>query len=323
MKVAVLKEKQKFEIWNVAEPEIGDYDVLVRIKACCVCNGTDSKFFNGTHTLVKYPAVIGHEGAGVVERVGKSVTKVKVLDKVMGAGYSGNAELHSLWGQYSEYGVANEENVVIIPESVPVEDATLTVMLSEALNALTIGGVKPGDNILIIGAGAVGLSMLTMLKHTFPARIIVVDINPEKLKMAVKLGADLAFNAADENLLEKINEVTEGKGVNKLFEAVGSKKTYELAFDLIGKNGVIVPFGVVEGAIEIPFRKLYAKQAQVRWCNGEGDTRALGRKVVLNMMAKGMIDTNALITSRIPLENVNEAFKKIAEGTEIRVVLTI
>lgn len=323
MKAAVLVGKQQLEIWDVPKPEIGDKEVLVRLKACSVCNGTDSKLYKGSHALVKYPAVIGHEAAGIVEAVGKDVTKLKVGDWVIGGGYPGTPELASLWGQYCEYGVTNEDFPVKIPDNVPIEEATLSIMLSEALNALRVGDIRPGDHILILGAGAVGFSILSMLKHTFPAVIIVVDINEEKLKIASKLGADAVLNANDEKLADKINEITKGKGINKLIEAVGSQQTYNIAFDLIAKNGIIVSFGMMESSLEIPFRTLYSKQAQIRWCCNEGGNAKETRAIVLDMMHKGLIDPSTLITSRIPLDNVTDAFEKIAAGTEIRVVLQL
>ena len=323
MKAAVLTEKYKLEIWDIPTPEIDDHQVLIRLKACAICNATDTKFYKGIHSLSSFPAIIGHEGAGVIEAVGKGITKFKVGDRVIGGRFPATDKLASWWGQYCEYVVGSEDTLTEIPEGVTIEEATLSIMLGEALNACNIGDIRTGDNVLILGAGAVGMSLLSILKNTLAYRIFVLDISEEKLSQATKLGADFVLNAKDENLIEKINELTEGKGINKLFEAVGSQATYNLAFDMIGKGGVVVPFGIIEGAMEIPFRTLYSKQAQIKWCQSAGFNREENLKTVLGMMKKGRIDTGALITNKFSLEDINKGFASILEGKENRVLIQL
>lgn len=323
MKAAVLVEKGRFEIWDVPTPQIGDNQVLIREKACAICNATDTKMYKGVHSLISFPAIIGHEGAGIVEAVGKGVTKLKVGDKVMGGNFPASGGVASLWGQFCEYVVGTEDTLVKIPDGVRMENATLASMLSEAVNACTIGGVGPGDNVLILGAGAVGMSLLTILKNALPYRIVVLDISEEKLTQASKMGADFVLNAKDENLPEKINEITEGQGINKLFEAVGSQATYNLAFEIIGKGGVIVPFGIIEGIMEVRFRTLYSKQAQIRWCQSAGFNKEVNLKTALSLIKKGAVDTDSMITNRFRLEEINQGFARIIEGKENRVVIQI
>ena len=319
MKVAVLSEKQKFELREFPIPQPDDDSVLVRMEACAVCNATDTKLYKGTHALAAYPSIIGHEGVGVVEAVGKNVTKLKVGDRILGGSFYCK-EIPSLWGAYSQYGVANE-NSVVVPDSVKPEEAALAFMLSEAVNAVRIADVKAEDHVLVIGAGAVGFSILSILKNTLHSNIIVADLLDEKLQIASRLGADVVINSGKEDVAARIKEVTNGKGVNKIFEAVGSQATYRMAFDLIEHGGVIVPFGMIEGTMELPFRTLYGKEVQMRWCRGSGVHDAENKKIALGLIEKGLIRADDLITSTLPLERVSEAFQKIAAGTEIRVIL--
>lgn len=323
MKAAVLSQKGRFEMRELPIPVIGDNQILVRNKFCAVCNSTDTKLFKGTHALAKYPSVIGHEGAGVVEMVGKNITKVKAGDKVLGGNYPDSPELASLWGQYAEYGIVDEEEIVLIPENVSLEQATCSHMLGETLNAVRVSEVRPGDHVAIIGAGAVGMNILTNIKHFFPGSVIVLDLLDEKLDSALKLGANAVFKSNDPDLAAKILEFTKGHGIDKVYEAVGNQATYNLAMDIINKFGTILAFGIIEGVLEVAFRKAYSKELQIRWCNYTGAGGNRNKELVLDMMSRGLIDVNPLITSRVPLDDIEEGLKLIAAGKEIRVIVQI
>lgn len=322
MKAAVLVEKEKFELRDFPMPEFDEHAVLVKMDACAVCNATDTKLFKGKHAMSTYPSIIGHEGVGTVEAVGAKVTKLQVGDRILGGSFYCQ-EIPSLWGAYTQYGTANE-NAVIVPPSVKPENAALAFMLSEAVNAVRIADIQANDHVLIIGAGAVGFSILSVLKNTLHLKTIVVDLLDEKLQLASRLGADVVINSRTEDVAARIREVTDGKGVTKIFEAVGNQATYDLAFDLIARRGVIIPFGLMEGTLNIPFRTLYGKEVQIRWCKGDGldeQESTENKKIALHMIEQGMIQTDALITTVLPFENLSEAFEKIAAGTEIRVIL--
>lgn len=323
MKAAVISEKEKLEILDLPIPDIGDEQVLIRNKFCAICNSTDMKLYKGTHALSTYPVILGHEGAGLVESVGKKVKGIKPGDQVLAGGYPSSKDLVSMWGQYSEYGIQSEKNVIKVPDNVALEHGACAHMLCEALNAVEIGEISPGDNILIIGAGAVGFSLLTLLKHVFPNRIIIMDRIEKKLEFAKCLGADYVFNSEDPDLKEKIQEATEGKGVNKVYEAVGKQQTYHLAMDLIAHRGMLMAFGVVENNLDIPFRVPYGKEIQLRWCQAGGLEPRRNREIILNMMSKGIIDAEPLITSRVSLEDLTKGFELIESGNEIRVLVEI
>lgn len=321
MKTAVLTKKETFEIRRFSCPEPGDGSVLVKMEACAVCNATDTKLYKGTHTMAAFPSIIGHEGVGRVVSAGKNVTKLKTGDLILGGSFYCD-EMPSLWGAYSEYGTAPEESLVI-PPSVSPEEASLAYMLSEAINAVRIAQPQPGDRVLIIGAGAVGFSLLSAVKALSQCQVIMVDRIEEKLKIAAGLGADYVINGAVENVADRIREITGEQGVNRIFEAVGSQATYQMAFDLICRGGVIIPFGMIEGTMQIPFRTLYAKEVQMRWCKGSGVEETENKQTALRLIAEGKIRTDILITSRIPFEQITEAFRRIASGNEIRVILTM
>ncbi len=323
MKAAVLTGVKRLEIQDIPMPKLGDNDILVHNKVVAVCNATDSKFYKGLHALVQYPSVIGHEGAGVVTAVGKNVTKIKVGDKVLGAGYPNSPEMASLWGQYCEYGAIPETEAVKIPENVGFEEACMSHMLGETLNAVYLSRPVVGDNVLIIGAGAVGISLLALLKCTFADKVIVADILDDKLAFAKSVGADAVLRSDDPDFQDKILELTGGRGVNKIFEAVGRQETYNLAFDTIAYNGLILAFGMMEGEMIVPFRKMINSECSVQWCRNTGKGANQNKARILDMIARGSLDVKPFITSRFAFEDINDAFAKIAEGREIRTLIEI
>ncbi len=321
MKTAVLKEKETFEFRQFPCPEPDARSVLVKMEACAVCNATDTKLFKGTHALSAFPSIIGHEGVGRVVAVGKDVTKLKAGDLILGGSFYCD-EMPSLWGAYSQYGITGEDTPVV-PDGVCAVEASLAYMLSEAINAVRIAQLQSDDRILIIGAGAVGFSLLSAIKALTACKVIMLDRIPEKLALAAELGADYVINGAAEDVEERILEITAQKGVNRIFEAVGSQTTYQMAFDLICRGGVIIPFGMIEGIMQIPFRTMYAKEVQMRWCKGSGVEELENKRTALRLIAEGKIRTDILITSRVPFEEITEAFRKVASGNEIRVILTM
>ena len=113
MKAAVLMDANKMIVTDLPVPEPGDNQVLVRNKVCAICNSTDRKFYTGKHALVKYPSIIGHEGAGIVEALGKNVKGIKEGDAVLGGRYPDGPEIASLWGQFSEYGLLDKDEFVM------------------------------------------------------------------------------------------------------------------------------------------------------------------------------------------------------------------
>jgi 2-desacetyl-2-hydroxyethyl bacteriochlorophyllide A dehydrogenase len=323
MKALILKGIAQVEMSDLPMPVPAAGQVLVRNQVCAVCNATDTKMYKGKHALATFPCAFGHEGAGIVEAVGEGVTKVRPGDRVLGAGYPASEGLGSFWGQYAEYGVTGEAEIVPIPEGVPLDHAALSHMLGEALNALRIAQLQPGEHVVIIGCGAVGLSLLTVVQHAYPASITMIDISDEKLALAKSLGATHAINSQREDAAARLADITGGEGSNALFEAVGSPKTYDLAYELLNRRGLLIPFGMIEGTLELPFRKLYAKQLQMRFVRSAGDHGAENKRLVLAMMQRGLIRPDRLITARYPLADFDEAARSIMSGEQIRVLMDI
>jgi threonine dehydrogenase-like Zn-dependent dehydrogenase len=196
-------------------------------------------------------------------------------------------------------------------------------MLAETLNAIRISQTRVGNYVGVIGLGAVGLSILTIVKHTFPSKVIAIDIAQDKVERALKFGADVGICSNNHSCTEAILDTTGGKGLDVIFEAVGIPTTYELVFQIIKENGILVPFGMFEAKMELPFRKAYSKQIQMRWVRGVGSYPNEHKSIVLRMMEKGLIDPKPLISSSYKLADFEKAFTSVMAGREIRVIIEL
>ena len=277
IKAAIVREKgMAMSIEDVTIGEPRDDEVLVRIVACGVCH-TDMVVRDQLLPM-PLPAVLGHEGGGVVEAVGRNVTSVVPGDHVvMSYAYCGDCSLcesghpahcENILAQcfggrradgstgitdsrgrpvhdhffaqssFAQYSLANSNNVVKVPKDLPLEllaplGCGLQTGAGAVLNAMK---VRPGSSFAVFGAGAVGLAAVMAAKIAGATKVIAVDVNPERLKLAQELGATHTVNAKEEDPVAKIQEIT-GKGADFSLEASGHGAVLRQAVDCLGFFG--------------------------------------------------------------------------------------
>ncbi|MBC7219474.1 MAG: alcohol dehydrogenase catalytic domain-containing protein [Hadesarchaea archaeon] len=258
-------------IEDIDLPKIGDDEVLVKVKAAGICH-TDLHFLDGTLVPWKgtLPITLGHEIAGEIEEVGEKVKNFKKGDRVVlnnnkscgkceycKAGMQNlcdDLDQHgfTIDGGYAEYVKTVERTLVKLPNEVPFEKAAV---LPCAVGSVYHGLVdqaklKAGESLLINGFGGLGTSAFQVAKH-LGAKVFVVDVSKEKLKMAEEMGADGAVDGTKPNVSEEIKKMTGGKGVNVALELVGLKKTMENALNSLAKTGRYVIIGYTKDLLEI------------------------------------------------------------------------
>ena len=283
-KAAVVYEYKKPMV--IEELELGgpnERELLVRYKAAGLCH-SDLSVINGVLTLPPLPCVLGHEGAGVVQEVGRGVTRVKPGDHVLlmwvpvcgqcyyclrGQPYlcvlkdttrsgtmldgtyrlkKGNQNIGKMVGvgSFSEYNVVNEESVLPIDPDIPFEVAAITgcAVVTGVGAVINKARVKPGSSVAVVGIGGVGLSVVQGALLASATKIIAIDILDNKLEFAKQFGATHVINASREDPVEKAMEATEGIGADYAFEALGKSETALTAFKLIRRGGYAVIVGV-------------------------------------------------------------------------------
>jgi 2-desacetyl-2-hydroxyethyl bacteriochlorophyllide A dehydrogenase len=209
-------------------------EVLVRMEYTVVSGGTERAVILGmNNTAKRFPTSLGYCGVGYVEEIGPDVTKVAVGDRVLVAG-----------GCHSKYNVRPEERVT------KVENDNITSLEAAPIiiAAMGLGGVRKleielGESAMVMGLGLLGIFAVQFLRLSGANPVIAVDLNPERRELALKLGADYAFDPRDEDFVEKVKEVTKGKGVNGCVEVTGIAKAMNQALDCASWMGRISLLG--------------------------------------------------------------------------------
>ena len=337
----------------------GPREVRVRVLACGLCH-TDLQVVEtkGAHT--RFPILLGHEGAGVVEEVGSDVKSVAVGDRVVIAWRAPCGEcpqckrgdprrcssqlrakrrVHRAadgelltpvlrCGTFADQAVVHEACAVKVPEELPVEQASLLAcgFSTGAGAALWATPVREGSTVAVIGCGGVGLAVVQGALLRGAERIVALDIAPEKLEHATALGATDVVNASDADPVEAVRELTDGRGVEFAFSAVNAPKALAQAMRMCAYAGTatLVGMPMPGGKLKVdPEADLFNPRITVATTHG-GDTIPQEDFPFLAQAAlDGRIDLARFVTSTIPLDEVPAQLPRIGEGGGIRTVAVL
>jgi L-gulonate 5-dehydrogenase len=281
MKAVMTNKPYELEVVEMEKPQIEkESEVLIRVKAAGIC-GSDVHIYHGTNAVATYPRVMGHEVVGVVEKIGKNVSKVKIgdrviIDQVMNCGecYAckkgrGNVckdlkvrGVH-VHGGYREFIVAEEKHCYIIPEKLSFEEAIMIEPSTISVQCLSRAEATDEDTILILGAGALGTSILKVAKN-IGAKIIVADVFDEKLEDALKLGADFTVNITKGDPISEIRSLTDGYGPTVSIDAACTKDTLPMLLEVTGNAGRVITMGFSEETSSVTQLKITAKELDIR-----------------------------------------------------------
>ena len=354
MKAAVLREINKpLVIEDVQVDNPGPREVLVRTAAAGVCH-SDYHFMNGSYATA-LPSIMGHESAGIVEKVGADVSYLKPGDHVIscmsmfcgscsycltGKPYgcdnledmaregrmSKDGEVvqqgYNL-GSFAEQMLLHEHALVKIRDDMPLDRAALIgcAVMTGVGSVIHTAKVEPGSTVAVLGCGGVGLSAVNGAAIAGAARIIAIDVLDDKLELAKQFGATDGINASTQNPVEAIVELT-GGGVDYAFEALGLKQTCEQAFDMIRPSGTACIIGMVpEGQkIEINAANLINDRRLIGSNMGSNAFR-IDMPRLVDFYMQGRLNLDALISKQVALENINEAYQEMLSGKVARSVI--
>jgi L-iditol 2-dehydrogenase len=341
MKAAMLYGVKDLRIEEVAKPKVDAGEVLVKVKAATTC-GTDLKILQRGYVekVIKLPTIFGHEWAGEVVEVGEGL-KWPVKGMRVRAGNSapclrcpmcqkGKYNLCEnmiwLWGAYAEYIKVPARMVLVnmqeIPPQVSYEEAAVTEPLACVLHGVEEAGVKLGDSVAIIGAGPIGLLYLLAVKKMGAEKVLVIDLVEERLSFAEKLGADETINAGKVDVAEAVRKFTNGYGADVVIEAIGLPATWEQALKLVRKGGIVLEFGGCPPGTEVKVNAEMLHYGEVT-IMGAFHTTPLHFRKALNLIASETINVKPLITRKMRLEEIREAFEILATSkSEIKIAIT-
>jgi S-(hydroxymethyl)glutathione dehydrogenase / alcohol dehydrogenase len=339
MLAAVLYEINKpliLEEIEVPTPDLGQ--VLVKIKSSGICH-TQLDNVKGKYGADPYlPHLLGHEGAGVVEKIGLGVTRVSpgdhvILSWIQGPGFNAKTPLYMKGSQkinagpvttFNEYTIASENRVTKIRNDVPFEVASIIgCAVSTGLGAaLNESKIQPGSTVAVFGIGGIGLNIIQGAALLNALKIIAVDIHEQKLDFAQKFGATHVINAKKEDPVKKIKDLTNGKGVDYSFESAGLKETMEQAYQAACNTGLINLVGNPAHNEKICIDAVQTHYGKQLIGGHGGHTRPdvdFARYIDLYMTKKLKLDE--LITHRYTLAQINDALETLEDGKVCRAVV--
>lgn len=358
MKAAVLRAYgQPLSIEDVDLLPPQDGEVMIRYAASGICHSDMTRMQGKRPSAL--PIVLGHEASGYVEEIGPGVTGLAKGDRVVlsflydcgrcfyccsgrpnlcevGMGMLKNGTMpdgttrlrrctevihHMVISSFAEYGVVPARCVTKIPDSVPMESAALIgcAVLTGTGAVFNTGEVRPGDSILVVGSGGVGLNVIQGAAIAGASVILVSDINPEKLAIAREFGATHTIDAREQDPVAAARSLTQGRGVDFAFEAIGHKATIRQCYDAIRPGGKAIVVGASEAGSCCEIEALTLIQEKVLTGSFYGGARPrLDVERLTQLYGAGRLKLDELITRTYSLDQINEAFHDLHDGTLAR-----
>ncbi len=342
MKAQVMHQYKQLTLEEIPQPNIeSPHDIKVKILAAAIC-GSDVHGFDGSTGRRIPPVVMGHEGAGEVVEVGSAVQsfapgdlitfdstiycrecgpcsrgEVNLCDnrKVLGV----SCDEYNCNGIFAEYVVIPDYIAYHLPKSVSPVQAALTEPAAVAAHAIRITPMNLDETAVVIGTGVIGLLVIKILKASSCGMLIAMDTDPEKRKVALQCGADIALDPLNPHWLTDLSKATDGKMADHAFEAVGASSSIATAVDSVRKGGTVTLIGNVSPTVNFPLQKVVSRQLQVF-----GSCAIAGEyPLVIDMMARGKLDVSDLISEVRPLADAQECFERLyaKEAGLLKIVL--
>jgi 2-desacetyl-2-hydroxyethyl bacteriochlorophyllide A dehydrogenase len=338
MQGLVYQGPQRIDLLDIPEPRLTDGEVLIRVKATGIC-GSDLHGYLGRTGRRVAPMVMGHEFAGIIEDVGGDTSTFRKDERVVvqpivfcgdceycKGGHTNLCEKKRMFGvmdfngSMATYLGVPEKLLYRLPAGVGFAQGAMVEPLAVAYSAAAKTTVE-GKDVLIVGAGTIGLMLLQVVRLGKPRMCIIIDVNTARLDLATQLGATHVLNSSREDVLERINSLTGGKGVGIAFEAVGITPTVQSALAPLKKRGECVWIGNSEKMITLNMQEVVSKAHRILGTYAYTHEE-FGR--ALDLIASGRMVLDPLISRIVPLAEGPEMFRLQTEnpGSLIKIILT-
>jgi threonine 3-dehydrogenase len=328
-----------FLLSEVPIPTIRPTDVLIRVEKAGLC-GTDQHIYawNGwARQRIKPPLVVGHEFMGTVVAVGADVRSVRVGERVSAEGHiadltcllcrTGQAHIceavHIIGvdrdGAFAEYVAIPEYNVWRLDPAIPDVVAAIFDPLGNAVHTVMAAGVSV-KSVVIMGVGSIGLMAVQVARAAGATAVYAVDVNPKKLELAQRLGADATFLATQDDLVGEIRRLTRGDGADVLLEMSGSETAIDLGLQMLRNGGTAALLGLPSNPITVNLAdRVIFKGLTLLGINGRRMFETWFQTEAL--VKSGRVDPRAIITHVLPYTEYDRAFELMEKGEAVKIVL--
>jgi len=340
MKAAVFHgPKKPLVIEEVDKPIPKQNEIVVKVAACGVCM-TDLHYIDhGVPTFKKPPMILGHEPSGIVETVGSEVKTFEpgqrvIIPPVFSCGHCKNCREgrenicenmlmmgNNFDGAYAEFVAVSAKDCIPLPENLPLEESSVIAdALSTPYHAVANrGNVRPGSWVAVFGCGGVGINTVQFAAAA-GAQVVAIDIVDWKLKLAKELGARFTLNPSgteDKAFLRELRSLT-GGGPEIAFEVIGKKSVMELAYKSVRTGGRLVLVGYTHEDISINAGRMMYREMEVV---GSLGCRPVDYPKIIGMIGAGKIQLKPVVTHRLRLEKINDAFDLLRNGESLRTIV--
>ncbi len=337
---ALAKSKPEKGIWMVHDadiPAIGPNDVLVKIKKSAIC-GTDLhiyKWDKWAARTIPVPMIVGHEYVGVVEQTGSEVHHLKTGQRVSGEGHlvcgncrncrAGTRHLCrntlgigvNVQGSFAQYLSLPASNVFPVPDDIPDDIAAIFDPLGNAVHtALSFDLV--GEDVLITGAGPIGIMAIAICKHVGAKNVVITDVNPYRLDLAKKMGATRVVNAATENLKTVMNDLGMKEGFDVGLEMSGNESAFRAMLGAMNHGGKVALLGIPPGEMAIDWNDVIFKGLIIKGIYGREMYETWYK--MASMLQSGL-DISGVITHRIGIDDFQQGFEAMESGQCGKVIM--
>lgn len=320
MKALLLRQYGAVEMVDMPVPEPAEDELLVRVRACGIC-GSDVHGLDGSTGRRIPPIVMGHEAAGVVERVGAFVDAFSpgervTFDSTISCGRCGFCRAGRMnlcdnrrvlgvscgdyrrHGAFAEYVVVPQHVAYRLPDGLPFEHAAMIEAVSIAVHATARAAPRLGDAALVVGAGMIGQLVIQALRLAGCRPVIAADIDPTRLELARRLGADHTVDARSPDAARHVVQLTGGRGADVAMEVVGAAAALRLTIDGARKGGTVVLVGNSSPTVELALQAAVSRELDLRGsCASNGEY-----PLCIELLASGRIDVRPLLSAVAPLE---------------------
>lgn len=354
MRAAILESQPgPLVIGEISVDKPGPGEVLVRTVAAGLCH-SDLHFMENLYPH-PCPAVLGHESAGVVEAVGEGVRAVRPGDHVITclSAYCGACEncltgrlsictskaglvrpgrltrdgqpVHQFMqlSSFAEMLLVHEHAVVSIDKGMPLDRAALIGCgVTTGLGAVfRTARIEAGESVAVIGCGGIGLNVVQGARIAGAARIVAIDMNPAKLELAQEFGATDVINAAETDAVKAVLELTRG-GVHHAFEAIGNKNAAEQAFYMLRQGGTATVIGMIPVGQKIELSGAhFLHERRIQGSNMGSNRFPIDMPRYVDLYMQGRLKLDELVSARIRLDDINDGFAAMKQGTVARSVI--
>jgi len=341
MKALVLEEYNKLVYKDFPDPVLAEDEVLVKVEAVGIC-GSDVHGMDGNTGRRIPPLVMGHEAAGSITAVGSQVSEWKEGDRVtfdstiykldnwytrkgmynlsdgrMVLGVSpGEYRRH---GAFAEYVNVPQHILYKIPEEVSFTQAAMVEPVAVAAHAVELTPLQWNDTAVVVGCGMIGLFVVQVLRARGCGTVLAVDLDDERLQLAMELGADAAYNPTRDNIRREVEKLSDGRGADVAFEVVGITETVKTAIESVRRGATVCLVGNLSPSAELPLQAVVTQQIRL-----QGSCAICGEyPAVLDMIARGEVNVEAILSAEAPLSEGASWFRRLynKEPGLIKVVL--